>query len=214
MGCQPDVRGGRMNREGINKKLRTVSIRGKDYVEVAERVMAFWELFPGGNIDTAMVSNDGKLCVFKAIVSANGASASGWAFEERKGAINSTSYIENCETSAVGRALGFFGIGSAAAIASADEMRAAMAQKPSGKPEPNKDAPKAETAPQAAPDAQIERIRKLKQQCLDAGVNPEGVASWYEARFGAKPLNKLTAAEKAETIAHYVEVRDSARALL
>ena len=36
--------------------------------------------------------------------------------------INKTSYIENCETSAVGRALGFMGIGIDASMASAEEL--------------------------------------------------------------------------------------------
>ena len=40
--------------------------------------------------------------------------------------INRTSMLENCETSAVGRALGFVGIGSVDSIASADEMNKAI----------------------------------------------------------------------------------------
>ena len=40
--------------------------------------------------------------------------------------INKTSYIENCETSAVGRALGFLGIGIDGSVASADEVKTAI----------------------------------------------------------------------------------------
>jgi hypothetical protein len=42
--------------------------------------------------------------------------------------INKTSYIENCETSAVGRALGIYGIGIDTSLASADEVANAVTQ--------------------------------------------------------------------------------------
>lgn len=115
-----------MGRKQANSALRTVNIKGKEYVEVAERVAAFWELFPEGSITTEIVYNDWTVCAIKATVSDGTASATGHAFEERKGMINTTSFIENCETSAVGRALGLFGIGSSAAIASADEVKSAV----------------------------------------------------------------------------------------
>lgn len=41
--------------------------------------------------------------------------------------INKTSYIENCETSAVGRALGMAGFGIDTSIASAEEVQNAIA---------------------------------------------------------------------------------------
>ena len=48
-----------------------------------------------------------------------------------KGMVNSTSYIENCETSAVGRALGMLGLGiNGGGICSAEELaNAVLAQK-------------------------------------------------------------------------------------
>ena len=42
--------------------------------------------------------------------------------------INKTSYVENCETSAVGRALAILGIGIDTSIASANEVEDAIAQ--------------------------------------------------------------------------------------
>jgi hypothetical protein len=48
--------------------------------------------------------------------------AVGHASERREGNINKTSYVENCETSAIGRALGLMGIGLTDDIASADEI--------------------------------------------------------------------------------------------
>jgi hypothetical protein len=53
--------------------------------------------------------------------------ATGYAQEkETSSYINKTSYIENCETSAVGRALGFLGIGIDGSMCSAEELANAI----------------------------------------------------------------------------------------
>ena len=53
--------------------------------------------------------------------------ATGHAHEDRNSSsINKTSYIENCETSAIGRALGALGIGSDEFISSAEELNNAL----------------------------------------------------------------------------------------
>lgn len=111
--------------KAVNEEIKTVDIRGKEYAEVAQRVNAYRKLEPNGAIITEMVSNENGVCVFKAtVIDGNGKTlACGHAYEkEGNGNINKFSYIENCETSAVGRALGFCGIGSAASIASAEEV--------------------------------------------------------------------------------------------
>ena len=110
-------------------KLKTVNIKGKEYVEVNERVKYFREAYAGWTIETEMLSNSDGVCVFKAVVKDdNGVvKAVGHAYEKESASfINKTSYIENCETSAVGRALGFLGIGIDASIASSDEVINAM----------------------------------------------------------------------------------------
>ena len=59
--------------------------------------------------------------------------ATGYAYEKEGSTfINKTSYIENCETSAIGRALGIFGIGIDGSVASAEEVRNAKANQPKG----------------------------------------------------------------------------------
>jgi len=112
-----------------NKKLRTTNIKGKDYVEVNERVKAFKRLFPEGFIRTDLISNENGVCVFKAYIGdGDKILATGHAYEKEGSTfINQTSYIENCETSAVGRALGFLGIGIDTSIASAEEVETAIA---------------------------------------------------------------------------------------
>lgn len=118
--------------------MKTVNIKGKEYVEVNERVKHFRnsEDYKGWRIQTRMLGNDNGVCVFKAeIVDNCGAViASGHAYEREDSTyINKTSYIENCETSAVGRALGFLGIGIDTSIASGDEVRNAVKNQESEK---------------------------------------------------------------------------------
>lgn len=127
--------------DSINASLGTISIKGKDYVPVNQRILGFRKLYPDGSITTEIIDDDGERCVVKATV-ANGDGnvlGTGHAFEVKAGRINQTSYLENCETSAVGRALGFVGIGATESIASADEVQNAVNMEP--KPEPDKPVP-------------------------------------------------------------------------
>lgn len=114
----------------VNSRIRTTNIKGKEYAEVAPRIMAFWELFPEGSIVTECETTDTR-CDCTCHVYRKGTderpAATGHAFEIKQGQINSTSYVENCETSAIGRALGILGIGSTQAIASKEELERALA---------------------------------------------------------------------------------------
>lgn len=113
----------------VNKDLSTVDIKGKDYVVVPQRVKAFRMLYPEGFILTDILSHENGVIVMQAkagYYDKNGEPkvlGSGLAFEKSDSSyINKTSYIENCETSAIGRALGFLGLGIDAAICSAEEL--------------------------------------------------------------------------------------------
>ena len=116
--------------EAVNQTLNKTDIKGKDYIEVNERIKAFRMLYPTGSIQTEMISNADGVCIFKAIVGYYNDDATilkvlgtGTAYEKEDSSfINKTSYIENCETSAVGRALGMAGIGINTSVASADEV--------------------------------------------------------------------------------------------
>ena len=125
-------------------QLKTRSIHGKEYVEVNERLKYFRSNHPGGRIKTSIVSmqND-EIVMSAAILNADGDVLSvGHAHEEKSSSrINSTSYVENCETSAIGRALGIFGIGIDGGVASAEEVDMAIARQES-KAAPKKSAPK------------------------------------------------------------------------
>lgn len=109
----------------LNQELPRVDVKGKNYSMVSARVQAFRKLIPDGAITTEVISMDADRVVMRAAVTdaAGRILATGTAFEERGSSfINKTSFIENCETSAVGRALGFLGIGSEEQMCSADEL--------------------------------------------------------------------------------------------
>ena len=107
-----------------------VKIHGKDYRTVAERV----ELFHQDNKDveksitTEILHNDESTVMMKTTVTVNGSTYTGHAVEVYNSSmINKTSALENCETSAIGRALASAGLGGTE-FASADEVTNAISQ--------------------------------------------------------------------------------------
>ena len=113
-----------------NEQITPVDIKGKSYSEVNQRIKAFRMVYPQGSIRTEMLSNENGVCVFRATVwdETNTLLATGTAYEKEDSTfINKTSYIENCETSAVGRALGMAGFGIDVSVASAEEVQNAIA---------------------------------------------------------------------------------------
>jgi hypothetical protein len=125
-------------------ELKTVDIKGKAYVEVNERIRHFRtaEEYKGWTLESDIISNENSVVTFKAIVkdSNDRIVAVGHA-QEKEGStfINKTSHIENCETSAWGRALGNLGIGVDTSIASKEEVENAIAnQKETPKQQPTK----------------------------------------------------------------------------
>lgn len=132
----------------VNKDIKTKDIKGKAYAEVQERITAFRKLFPDGFITTNVISSEGGMVIMGASCGYYNEDGSmhvlgtGTAYEkEGSSQINRTSFIENCETSAVGRALGMAGFGIVASLSSADEVANAIYQQNTQTPN---------TAPQAA----------------------------------------------------------------
>lgn len=116
--------------EQANKMATTTDIKGKDYVMVNQRVRAFRMVYPDGLIQTEIVTLKDGIVVFKASAYDDKGRllATGFAQEKESSSfINKTSYIENCETSAIGRALGFCGFGIDSSIASYEEVANAQA---------------------------------------------------------------------------------------
>ena len=116
-----------------NYKFKTTNIRGKQYVEVNERIKFLRQeaQYKDWTIATEFPVLDGEVAVCKATVAdtAGRVISTGHAHEERSGSnINKTSFVENCETSAVGRALAMLGIGIVTSIASSNEVEEAIAK--------------------------------------------------------------------------------------
>ena len=116
-----------------NYKFKTTNIRGKQYVEVNERIKFFRQedQYKGWSISTSVVQmNNDEVVMCTSILDTNGnVIATGHAHEVKGSSnINKTSHIENCETSAVGRALAMLGIGIDTSIASANEVEGAIVQ--------------------------------------------------------------------------------------
>lgn len=127
----------------VNEELKRVPIHGKEYALVSSRVQAFRKLYPEGRIETAKrelepiitYDEEGKeirrqrVVGFWAYIYKSDEKeyphflADGYAEEiEGSSTINKEDFAENCQTSAVGRALAFLGIGSDDDIASAEEV--------------------------------------------------------------------------------------------
>ena len=112
-----------------NEQIKTTDIKGKEYAEVNQRIKVFRMLYPQGTIQTHLISNENGVCIFRASICDEKGNllGTGTAYEKEDSSfINKTSYIENCETSAVGRALGMCGIGIDTSVASAEEVQNAI----------------------------------------------------------------------------------------
>lgn len=116
-------------------ELKSINIKGKEYVTVNQRLIFFRSQpeYKGWRITEDVVSLDEKEGLFKVtIINPEGFEmAVAHAQEYRDSSyINKTSFVENGFTSALGRALGYLGIGIDTAIASADEVQTAVKNQP------------------------------------------------------------------------------------
>jgi hypothetical protein len=111
--------------------MKTVNIKGSEYITVNERLKHFRAegVFTNWAIEEQLVELNDKEGVFKVIIKddAGNVMATAHAQEYRDSSyINKTSFLENGFTSALGRALGYLGIGIDTAIASAEEVTNAV----------------------------------------------------------------------------------------
>ena len=106
-----------------------VDIRGKSYMTVAERINDFRAEHKEWGIETELVAAESNV-IMKAIIKNKEGHIVGTGFaEEVRGStnINKTSALENCETSAIGRALASVGFGGTE-YATANEVTDAILQ--------------------------------------------------------------------------------------
>jgi hypothetical protein len=114
-------------------QFKTTNIKGKQYVEVNERIKFFRESgnYNGWSLSSEIVHLDSESCVIRAEIRDDQfvLRATGFAQEDKSSSyINKTSFVENCETSAWGRALANLGIGIDTSIASSNEVQIAIAK--------------------------------------------------------------------------------------
>jgi hypothetical protein len=103
------------------KQLKTINLKGKEYVQVNERVLYFNETYPNGMFDTTPTFN-GDTVYFKAVAIPDAKDKERYFVGHSFGSLKGEKALEKLETVAVGRALAFMGIGIVEGIASADEM--------------------------------------------------------------------------------------------
>lgn len=203
-----------------NQSIGTTDIKGKDYAEVNQRVKAFRMVYPDGCITTEIISLESGVVVMKASAFDGEGTliATGLAYEKESASfINKTSYIENCETSAVGRCMGFAGFGIETSICSAEELQNALNQQTEKKPnKPSKqvkaerveeEKKKAETAEKQPSKASANNIRlsfetDIIQMCSDRKIDLTAVL----AKKGKNDLSELTDAE-INNLLQWVEKR-------
>lgn len=159
----------------------TVAIHGKEYKTVALRVNEFRESHKQSfSLESEIVSIDAEVVVMKAFIrdlskEDRPVVAVGHAEEKRAAStINKTSALENCETSAYGRALAAFGL-AGTEFASADEVAQAISQQnaPAAKWKPSPD--------KLASDNQKMFIANLLRQ---HGVESNDMKEWLADKYG------------------------------
>lgn len=120
----------KFNIKEINSRITKTNIKGKPYVMVKDRIAAFREVCPDGVIATEMLEKTADEVTFRATISDGDGNilAIAHANEMRTSSqVNRSSYVENCETSAIGRAIAAAtGIGIEDSFASADEVQIAQ----------------------------------------------------------------------------------------
>lgn len=176
----------------VNDEMKKIDIKGNSYSQVAERIKAFRKLYPEGFICTDLLSNENGVCIIKTtvgFVDENGERrvlGTGIAYEkEGSSFINKTSYIENCETSSCGRALGMCGLGIDSDVASAEETQNAQLQQDALKP------------------ITAEKRKALEKSCKDDGI-PE---SYICELYSVSELKELTEAKFVNLVGNWDKMK-------
>jgi homoserine trans-succinylase len=117
-----------------NSEMEMLKLGTKNYAQVNQRIKAYRKVYPTGKITTEIQEVTEDYARVRAVVTdeedniiATGTATEKLTGDTRKDNVNLTSMIENCETSAVGRALGFAGFGVDTAIASAEDIEKSKA---------------------------------------------------------------------------------------
>ena len=187
--------------------------RFEDYVPVAERLERFYERFPDGRVITHIIEHNSesgfvlmRAEVYRSPDDAQPA-ATGHAFEVRgESYVNKTSYIENCETGSVGRALALLGFEVKRGIASREELektsrmssdKTARATSATAPATPTPGA----TAPPAPAETAVNLDAEILQSAGALGYDAAKVRKWVDQKFKVTGgLDALGADDKREVL--------------
>lgn len=176
---------------GIERRDKDGNLVVKNYAEVNQRIKAFRMVYPTGTIETEMSSNENGVVIFRANVYDNEDRllATGTAYEKENSTfINKTSYIENCETSAIGRALGIAGFGIDTSVASAEEVQNAINnQEVNDKPKTSKKTSK------------VVMIQDTQKEMIKNKFTPEEIKAYLE-EINKPKLSALTVVEASNLL--------------
>lgn len=186
--------------ENANKQIRMLEIERKDkktgkvikkeYAEVNQRIKAFRMVYPQGTIETEIVSQyedilgNGNVIIKASVYCTNNIDekqllGTGYAMEDKESSyINQTSFLENAETSAVGRALGMCGFGIDTAVASAEEIKGEEQKELHNRLQIQVQIKKLMTSKKITPDVVVEHFNKKSDDMSDEELME--VVSWLE----------------------------------
>ena len=124
-----------------------MEIKGKPYTAIASRIEVFRRFYPEAAISTEILINDEQVVVVKSTITHEGKILGTGHAEEVKGAglVNSTSALENCETSSIGRALATIAL-HGGEFASFEEVSNAIRQQQQGQIPQNNTTPQSTQA--------------------------------------------------------------------
>ena len=153
-------------------KFKTVNLRGKEYVEVNQRILYFRtaQEFKDWSLETEIISSTADSVIMRAVARnpEGRIIATGFAQEDRTSSVvNKTSFVENCETSCWGRCMANLGIGISPeiGIASADEVVMAIEKEKLSMPK--QPAKPAKPTPTAEVKAEFENVMGLETKIDD-----------------------------------------------
>ena len=171
-----------------------------DYELVEDRLKKFWADYPEGRVDTSIVhiTDDGSCVTIKAEVYTDEMKvlpvSTGIAQETKgDGFANTTSWMENCETSAIGRALASAGY-HGEEFCSADELATAVSNQA-----PQNNTQKAYQAPSAPSGKYSEKQLKYIDSLLEQ-INDKKLSNQINGEINRKVLNASATIDRLKNL--------------
>lgn len=187
--------------------MKTINIKGKEYVTVNERLKEFRNMFRDYSLTSEIIELGADFCTIKATITDDKGivRATGFAREVvAKSPINKFAFVENCETSAMGRALGNFGIGIDDAVCTADELIMKLSQN-------SEENTKSEEVKTFEKEAVKEKTAKTK--ALNKGEEPKPSDEPLEVRYN-KAMTYVKNIKKEEYLDKSNSIKDKLNTLL